>query len=183
MPNDIPAAIAVALGEAVRAYQAAVDDFDRETARLLNINQTDLRCLEILLQDLPQAAPTELASRLGLTTGSVTPMLDRLERRGYLTRSPHPTDRRKTFVQATPKAVQAANALIAPLVTEAAETLLGRYTVTDIKLLIDFMHRAEQLQQRHTARLRATRPRPDDTRGSTPPPSDTATKARAMPGG
>lgn len=179
MPNDILPSIAAALGEAVRAYQAAVDDFDRETARLLNINQTDLRCLEILLQDLSQAAPTELASRLGLTTGSVTPMLDRLERRGYLTRSPHPTDRRKTIVQATPKAVHDANALVAPLVTEAAETLLGRYTVAEIELLIDFTRRAEQLQQRHTARLRTTRRRPDDTPDTTPPPSDTETTTRA----
>lgn len=37
------------LGAAVQSYQGAVDDFDRELARLLGVNETDLRCLEILL--------------------------------------------------------------------------------------------------------------------------------------
>jgi hypothetical protein len=33
----------------VQSYQSAVDDFDRELARLMGVNETDLRCLEILL--------------------------------------------------------------------------------------------------------------------------------------
>lgn len=37
------------LGKAVQAYQSAVDDFDRELARLMGVNETDLRCLEILM--------------------------------------------------------------------------------------------------------------------------------------
>lgn len=61
--------LALELGEAVRACQASVTDFDRETARALGINETDLRCLEILLHDLPYAAPGILARRLGLTSG------------------------------------------------------------------------------------------------------------------
>jgi MarR family len=40
------------------------------------------------------AAASRLADRLGLTTRSVASMLDRLEKTGYVTRSPHPSDRR-----------------------------------------------------------------------------------------
>lgn len=161
MPNDFsPPSIALELGEAVRAYQAAVDDFDREVARLLGVNETDLRCLEILLQDLPEAAPGLLAARLGLTTGAVTPLLDRLERVGFITRSPDPTDRRKTIIRATPEAAQRAETLLAPLISEGTQQLLSRYTVKEIQLLIDFTKRAQELQQRNTERLRTMQTHP-----------------------
>jgi DNA-binding MarR family transcriptional regulator len=158
MPNEFEQPqVARELGEAVRAYQGSVDDFDRETARLLGINETDLRCLEILLQDVSEATPGQLATRLGLTTGSVTPMLDRLERIGYITRSAHPSDRRKTIVRATAEARRRAGALLAPLVAEGAQELLSHYTAEEIQLLIDFMQRARTLQQRHLERLRSMR--------------------------
>ncbi|MFD6985320.1 MarR family transcriptional regulator, partial [Streptomyces sp. NPDC059956] len=67
------------LGKAVQDYQSAVDDYDRETARLLGVNETDLRCMEILMST-EETAPSTLSAQLGLTTGSVTTMLDRLEK-------------------------------------------------------------------------------------------------------
>ena len=144
------------LGEAVRGYQAAVDDFDRELARTLHVNETDLRCLEILLQELPEASPSQLAERLGLTTGSVTTLLDRLEKAGYLSRAAHPTDRRKTIVRATPAFQQRAFGLIGPLVVEGEQMIAGAYTPSQVDVIVDFMVRATALQRRHTERLRAT---------------------------
>jgi DNA-binding MarR family transcriptional regulator len=141
-------------------YQAAVDDFDREAARLLGINETDLRCLEILLQDMPEATPRALADRLGLTTGSVTTMLDRLEKAGYLTRSPHPGDRRKLIVRATESARRRAAELVGPLVAEGNESLLSRYSAEQLDLITEFLVRARALQQSHTERLRRLRPYP-----------------------
>jgi DNA-binding MarR family transcriptional regulator len=149
---------AAALGEATEAYQAAVNDFDRETARLLGINETDLRCLEILIRDAPRATPRLLADRLGLTTGSVTAMLDRLEKAGYVTRSPHPDDRRKVIVAATETAVGRAWELVGPLVAEGQERLLARYRPEELDLIADFLVRARELQQEHTARLRQRPP-------------------------
>src|SRR5690349_7506783 len=91
------------LGDEVRAYQETVDAFDEAVAAHLGVNRTDLRCLDVLLR-LGSAAPGRLGAALGLTTGSVTAMLDRLERLGYLTREPDPSDRRKVVVRATPVA-------------------------------------------------------------------------------
>jgi DNA-binding MarR family transcriptional regulator len=153
------------LGTAVRAYQASVDDSDRETARLMGINETDLRCLEILMEEAAEAAPSLLAARLGLTTGSTTTMLDRLEKTGYITRSPHPTDRRKTIVRATPEATRRAYELVTPLIEEAQRDVLTRYSVEQIELIADFLHRTGELQDRHTRRLRAT-PTPAKNRSS-----------------
>ena len=142
------------LGAAVQAYQAAVDDFDREVARLLGINATDARCLEILLQEASGATPRELADRLGLTTGSATTMLDRLEKVGYVTRSAHPSDRRKLLVHATATARERAFELIGPLVDDGERTLLSRYSAEQLELITEFLTRAAELQREHVARLR-----------------------------
>lgn len=56
-PSSGSPPIATELGQAVRAYQAVVKDFDREVARLLDVNATDMRCPEILLLDLPKQRP------------------------------------------------------------------------------------------------------------------------------
>lgn len=142
------------LGDAVRGYQAAVDDYDRELARALAVNETDLRCLEILLQELPEASPSQLAERLGLTTGSVTTLLDRLEKAGYLSREAHPTDRRKTIVRATPALQERAYALIGPLLVEGEKMVDENYTAEQVDVIADFMTRATALQRRHIERLR-----------------------------
>ena len=141
-------------------YQASVDDFDREMARLLGVNETDLRCLEILIQDVPEATPRLLADRLGLTTGSVTSMLDRLEKAGYLTRSPHPGDRRKLIVRATETAAQRSRALVGPLVAEGNQGLLRHYSAEQLELITGFLVQARELQEAHIRRLRQQRPYP-----------------------
>jgi DNA-binding MarR family transcriptional regulator len=146
--------VADRLGAAVQGYQAAVDDFDREVARLLGINTTDARCLEILIQETSGVTPRELADRLGLTTGSATTMLDRLEKVGYVTRSAHPSDRRKLLVHATATARERAFALIGPLVDAGRRTLLSRYSAEQLELITEFLTRAAELQLEHVERLR-----------------------------
>lgn len=145
---------AQAVGAAMQSYQAAVADFDRETARILGVNNTDLRCLEMLIGAEGEVTPRTLADHLGLTTGSVTTMLDRLERAGYVARSPHPDDRRKVVVVATDGAKERALAMIMPLVEESATEVIRHFTDAELDAVQRFTTRATALQERHTARLR-----------------------------
>ena len=46
----------------------------------------------------------ELAEKLGVTTGTLTVTVDRLERKGLIERRPHETDRRSYRVRLTPAA-------------------------------------------------------------------------------
>jgi DNA-binding MarR family transcriptional regulator len=150
------------LGAAVQRYQGAVDDFDRELARLMGVNETDLRCLEILLA-VEETTPRELSGQLGLTTGSVTTMLDRLEKLAYLTRTPHPTDRRKTLIRITPEAAQRAYGLIGPFLENAGRQVLDRYTPDQLELVTDYLTFTRDIQQHHVEQLRK-RPAPRPTR-------------------
>ena len=45
--------------------------------------------------------PTELARRRMMTSGGMTPVIDRLERRGLVSRAPNPDDRRGSLVELT----------------------------------------------------------------------------------
>jgi len=84
---------------ALRRLAAAADQIDARAADGLGIGRNDLRCLDLLANG-PLAARI-IAERLGLTSGSVTALLDRLERRGLVRRLPDPQDRRGVLVEAT----------------------------------------------------------------------------------
>ncbi len=148
-------ALVAELGAAVRANQAAVDAFDEATAAHLGINRTDLRCLDLLTQEMGgEATPGQLGIRVGLSTGSVTAMIDRLERLGYATRSPDPADRRKVVVRPTEAVMHRVWEALGPLV-EDGNAMARRYTVEQLRLLTDFHRRSQELQEKHVARVRA----------------------------
>jgi DNA-binding MarR family transcriptional regulator len=136
-----------------QAHQAAVDAVDAAAAAYLQVNRTDLRCLEILTQN-DSVLPSQLAVQLGLTTGSVTAMLDRLERLGYVTRSADPADRRKVVVRITPKATRKAAKIYGPIALEGERDVLTRYSTAELRLLLDYHRRSRELQDRHATRIK-----------------------------
>ncbi|WP_219825615.1 MarR family transcriptional regulator [Nonomuraea typhae] len=141
------------LSEEVQANQTAVDAFDEAAAAYMGVNRTDLRCLD-LLGRTDAMTPTRLGTALGLTTGSVTAMLDRLEKLGYLTRSPDPGDRRKVIVRATPMAAEKSQVVYGPVAEEGARFLAG-YTDEQVALLLGFTRRAREMYDRQLARVTA----------------------------
>ena len=149
------ASLQQALGAALRTYQRSVDAFDEAAAGYLGVNRTDLHCLDLLLEQ-SQATPGYLADALGLTSGSVTAMLDRLETMGLVARRPDPADRRKIEVRPTGQAFAAAEKLWGPLVEEGARTL-GRYSGSELELMIRVLEETQALQDAHTGRIRALR--------------------------
>lgn len=56
--------------------------------------------------------PSVIADRVMVTTGSMTSLLDNLEKRGLIRRLPHPEDRRKLLVDITPDAEAIVNELL-----------------------------------------------------------------------
>ncbi|MEM6907821.1 MAG: MarR family transcriptional regulator [Pseudomonadota bacterium] len=89
------------LVSASRRLHAAIDQLDETAARAISVSRNDLRCIN-LLENGPRS-PSELAEALGLTRGSMTTLLDRLETRDYVERVAHPTDRRGLLIKLKPK--------------------------------------------------------------------------------
>ena len=57
--------------------------------------------LAVLADAETRLPPNEIAERLILSRASVTSLLDSLERRAYVRRTPHPTDRRMLLIELT----------------------------------------------------------------------------------
>jgi DNA-binding MarR family transcriptional regulator len=76
---------------------------EHSTSRRLGLGGTDVRFLTLLDLHGP-LTPGRLAELTGLTTGSVTGVIDRLERAGFVGRERDGADRRKVRVVPAPNA-------------------------------------------------------------------------------
>lgn len=71
-------------------------------AAVRGLNETDLRLVFFLgVNTCGGVTPKQAGEYLELSTGAVTSLVDRLERRGHLERQPNPSDRRSVLVQLT----------------------------------------------------------------------------------
>ena len=81
-------------------------------------------------------SPTTIAERLLVTTASTTSLLDTLERRGLVTRSPDPDDRRKVLVTLTEDGRQVVNQFL-PQVVALQTALMAGLTETQRHQLME----------------------------------------------
>jgi DNA-binding MarR family transcriptional regulator len=98
---------------------------------------TDLRCLAAAREE-PQLTAGKLAEMTGLSTSATTAALDRLERRGFITRVRDKADRRRVIVVSTGRHEDEVARHFAPL-TEACRELLAGYDDHQLAALADFL--------------------------------------------
>jgi DNA-binding MarR family transcriptional regulator len=85
------------ISQQLRDVDALSRAFERRLGTVLTVNQTDLTAMEHLIQDGP-LTPSELATRLKVSTAASTLVVDRLVALGHAERHPHERDRRKIVV-------------------------------------------------------------------------------------
>jgi DNA-binding MarR family transcriptional regulator len=113
--------------------------FRNAIGRKLRLNSTDFECLS-LLTIRGTSTPTELARHTGLTTGSTTAMLDRLEKAQFIARKPNPNDRRGVLVEVSKHYREVAAPLVAG-VQQAHSELLGKYSEQELTVIEDFLRK------------------------------------------
>src|ERR1700761_8026 len=91
---------AARLAKSLRDLIVAGDQLRRASATRDGIGLSEFMTLSQLYFDGP-AGPSELARDLGLTPGSMTLLLDRLQQLTYIDRVPPPSDRRRQIVSIT----------------------------------------------------------------------------------
>jgi DNA-binding MarR family transcriptional regulator len=85
---------------ALRAAARAARTVDSELGRRLGVSQIDARALE-LVSERDGVGPSGLACELGITSSSVTDLIDRLHAAGHLNRYRDPLDRRRIVLHLT----------------------------------------------------------------------------------
>ncbi|WP_329412462.1 MarR family transcriptional regulator [Streptomyces sp. NBC_00704] len=86
-----------------RRYMAAYALFNQALADRLGLHPTDLQCLNLLVLEHGPVTTGRVAELTGLTTGSATRLVDRLEKAGYVVRERDARDRRRVLVATVPE--------------------------------------------------------------------------------
>lgn len=120
-------------------------------AHQLAMPLADVQCMG-LLADGP-SAPGDLAARLGLTSGAMTKVLDRLERAGYVTRAADPADRRRITIVADPGGLARLAAHFAPM-GERIGRYLDQLSPADLAAVLAFMRAGREAADEEIDRIR-----------------------------
>lgn len=135
---------------------------NRAAADLVGMNQTDWDCVDVLDWTGPIPAG-ELAKHVGLTSGAITGVLDRLERLGLARRVADPVDRRRVIVELTADISRPADerhaALYENFAQLAAETdaMSQEFDTDELETIGRWLRAVNDALERSTARMRSRR--------------------------
>ena len=126
--------------------------FGQTIAIRLGLSESDIDALELLI-DTGAATAGKLSEVMGLTSGAVTRVVDRLEQAGYVRRVTDPADRRRVVIEVVPERVATIESLLNSL-ERAAAAEVDRYSPEQLATINDFLSRMADLTQAESARLR-----------------------------
>ncbi|GAB2944845.1 MarR family transcriptional regulator [Nonomuraea fastidiosa] len=133
--------------ESLRALSIQLSLLNHQVGAHAGLKDVDLSCLDIINRYGP-ISPTALARRAGLHPATITGILDRLQRGGWVTRErdPEASDRRAVMV----RALKERNAELFELyggMSSKMDDICDRYTDAELDLLADFLRRTTDAGQ------------------------------------
>jgi len=147
-----------AIKESLRDTGAQLSRLNHEVGGRVNIRTSDLECLDQIGREGP-LSPTSLARLTGQHPATLTGILDRLERDGWIARDRDPDDRRGVVVRA--ERGRGAEILRLFLVesgmSPALDEILNGYSEADLEVIADFLRRTAIAGRVAADRLSATR--------------------------
>ena len=120
----------------------------------LELKDVDLDCLDILDAHGP-LSPTELARRAALHPATMTGILDRLERGGWIVRERDASDRRAVSVRAVHERYAELLRLYSGL-SRSMNKLLADYSDSELATIADFLRRTVDAGRNATDELAST---------------------------
>jgi DNA-binding MarR family transcriptional regulator len=140
--------------ESLRDVGAQLSRLNQEVGGRLNIRTGDLQCLDQISR-LGPLSPTSLARLTGQHPATLTGILDRLERDGWIARERDPGDRRGVVVRA--ERGRGAEILRLYLVDSgmnaALDEILAAYNEAELGVIAGFLRRTADAGQAAAARM------------------------------
>ena len=140
-----------AIKESLRELSIQLSLLNHQVGARLDLKDVDLDCLDLIVRHGP-LSPSALARRAGLHPATMTGILDRLERGGWVARERDPSDRRAVVV----RALRDRNAELMRLysgMNASMDEICGGYGDTELELLADFLRRTANAGGRATDKL------------------------------
>jgi DNA-binding MarR family transcriptional regulator len=147
---------------------------DRHTRENYQLSPSARQVLAVVEGAGEPLEPSVIAARVLITRGSMTSILDTLEKRGLVQRVPHPDDRRRLLVEITPDAQTILDELLPALHARERDVITSALSTTEqrelLRLIAKLQHAALDAQSTPAppaaARQRAKRPTRATTKGS-----------------
>lgn len=118
------------------------------------MNLTDLQCVAILASEGPVSAG-ELAERMGLTTGAVTGVINRVEKAGYVCRERDPGDGRRVVVRPVLEKLERVGAGFLQSQEGVLVEMMSEYEDRDIAVILDFVKRSNVVTREEISCIRS----------------------------
>ncbi|MFB7159307.1 MarR family winged helix-turn-helix transcriptional regulator [Lysinibacillus sp. NPDC056232] len=133
-------------------FSSALIMFHQEVANKLDLNITDYKVLGII----PNGGITagEIAIHTGLSTGMVTTVVDRLEKKNYVYRDKHPSDRRKVIIKNNIEKTYTELAPIFQSFGVEMRKIYSSYNDHEIKTIMSFLNKSIEVFKKETAKLK-----------------------------
>ena len=141
-----------AIKESMRELSIQLSLLNHQVGAHLELRDIDLGCLDTIARNGP-LSPSALARRAGLHPATVTGILDRLERGGWVARERDPSDRRAVLV----RALRDRNAEVFRLyagMNRSMDELCEGYSDEELELLAGFLRRTTDAGRVATGELR-----------------------------
>ena len=172
--DEYPGASALATECFVNLFHAGdvlMELHNRQTREEYQLSPSARQVLAVVEGAGQPLEPSVIAERVLITTGTMTSVLDTLEKRGLIERMPHPDDRRKLLVDITPEAQAILDELLPSLHAREREVISGALSTSEQRELLHLVAKVQHaaLQAQSTpAPHAATRQRPSRPSRDTP---------------
>jgi DNA-binding MarR family transcriptional regulator len=147
---------ATAVRDSLRELRIQLARLNYQVGSGLGLKDVDLDCLDIVDQSGP-LSPSALARLAGLHPATMTGILDRLEKGGWIARERDPADRRVVLVRSLRDRQADLQRLYAPM-SRSMNKLVASYSDTELELIADFLRRCGEAGRDATAELAASAP-------------------------
>jgi len=130
--------------DSMRELTNQVSLLNHQVGNRLELKDVDLDCLDLIARDGP-LSPSALARRAGLHPATITGILDRLQRAGWVARErdPDAADRRAVTVRVRPDRGGEIYRLYAGM-NSALDGICAGYSEPELAVLADFLRRATE---------------------------------------
>jgi DNA-binding MarR family transcriptional regulator len=142
-----------AIKESLRALSNQLALLNHQVSAQIELKDVDLDCLELINRHGP-LNPSALARRAGLHPATMTGILDRLERGGWIARERDPADRRAIVVRTRRDRTAELFGLYAGM-NRAMDQICAGYSDDQLDLLAGFLRRTTTAGRDATDELRA----------------------------
>ena len=123
--------------ETIREMGVVMTVLNLRAGEQVGLRDVEMKALDVLMRDGAMSAKA-LGQRLGMHPATMTGILDKLEKGGWVTRERDPEDRRAVLIQPVRERVGEIVRLFAGMNTMAA-TMLDKYDAGQLDTIADFL--------------------------------------------